>query len=103
MTQDRRATPAWPERLAWWAAPAAVLFAAAAACGAAYVVTGNVRHFPAGAGRGLKVVGPAAFRNASDVKALYQDGIVGRERTRCAIRREHDPGRTCQTGPAPLQ
>ena len=47
-----------------------VFLEVAAAGRAEYVITGNVRHFPSRKRRGLKVVTPAQFIGAPDVKAL---------------------------------
>ena len=49
----------------------AVFLEVAAAGRAAYVVTGNLRHFPSRKRRGLKVVTPGQFIEAADVKALW--------------------------------
>jgi len=61
------ATP-WPLELP---DPDDAAFLEVAAAGRAdYLVTGNLRHFPSRKRRGLKVVTPAQFLAAADVKAL---------------------------------
>ncbi|NLF29417.1 MAG: putative toxin-antitoxin system toxin component, PIN family [Planctomycetes bacterium] len=58
----------WPDSLP---DPADAMFLeVAVAGGAAYVVTGNVRHFPAESRRGVAVVSPAEFLETPDVRGL---------------------------------